>query len=98
MVYKEMATLDTAFIVIQKFMFGVEQFGTLFTRDGRDGRGGCGRGIVIRSAVRRGVAGGIRTMGDIAVFFGDPLILLSLCAKRLITVFDLVQPFAKSTT
>jgi hypothetical protein len=95
MVYKEMATLDIAFIVILKFTFRVEQFGTLFTRDRRDGRGGRGRGIVIWSAARRGVTRGTHMIRDIAVFLGDPLILLSLCVKRLVAASDLIQPFVE---
>ena len=102
-IFKEVVTFDTPFVVIQEFTFGVKQLGTLFTRDRRDGSGGCDVGILgtvvlVRSALRGRITRRICAMEGIAVLLGNPIVLLPLCASVLshrLTSFNHLQ---KSTT
>jgi hypothetical protein len=49
-VFKEIMTFYTAFIIIQEFAFGIEEFRTLFSGNGS--RGSCSGTVVVWSLLR----------------------------------------------
>jgi len=95
---EETSALEAAFVLVERFAFGVKKFRALFTSDGNIRSGGKGsslRGIVIvaRGATERRFAGVVASTRHIAVLFGDTLVFFPLGTQHIITSFNLVKPF-----
>ena len=95
---EETPAFKAAFVLVEKLVFGVKKFRTLFAsgksiRGGGEGNSLRGIFIVAWGMTERRFTGVVASARRTAVLLGNRLVFFPLGAQYVITSFNLVKPF-----